>query len=67
MKHHAYRCAALAIVCLGVVPVTQAELKPISDQTMGEVTGQAFMQVENLADGIHDFTRMTLGVDVETR
>lgn len=67
MKHHVYGCAAVIMFCLGVVPVTQAELKPISDQTMGEVTGQAFMQVDNLADGVHDFTRMTLGIDVETR
>ncbi len=67
MKHHAYGCAALAMFCLGAVPFAQAELKPITDQTMGEVTGQAFMQVENLADGTHEFTRMTLGMDVETR
>jgi hypothetical protein len=36
---------------------------------MGEVTGQAFMQIENIDGGVdgHQFTRMTLGMDVETR
>jgi len=67
MKHNAHVCAALTLVCLGVVPVALADLKPISDATMGEVTGQAFMQVDNLSDSSHDFTRMTLGVDVKTR
>ncbi|MDK9557300.1 hypothetical protein QQF73_06635 [Marinobacter sp. M216] len=70
MKHQAYGCAALAMLCLGMTPVAQAELKPISDETMGEVTGQAFMQVENISvptDSEHQFTRMTLGIDVETR
>ncbi len=67
MKHNAYGCAAVAMFCLGVVPVTLAELKPISDDSLGEVTGQAFMQVDNLSDGVHDFTRMTLAIDVETR
>lgn len=67
MKLNAYGCAALTMICLSPVPVALADLKPISDATMGEVTGQAFMQVENLSDTSHDFTRMTLGIDVETR
>ncbi|WP_291832000.1 DUF6160 family protein [Marinobacter sp.] len=49
MKTQAYGCAALATFCLGISPVAQAGLKPISDDAMGEVTGQAFMQVENIA------------------
>jgi hypothetical protein len=50
-----------------MAPVAQAELKPISESAMGDVTGQAFMQVENITGTTHEFTRMTLGVDVETR
>jgi len=67
MNKQAYGYAALAMFCLGISPVSQAELAPISDNAMGEVTGQAFMQIENIAGENHDFTRMTLGMDVETR
>ncbi|WP_323752011.1 hypothetical protein [Marinobacter sp.] len=63
----AFGYAALTLFCLGISPVSQAELAPITDDAMGEVTGQAFMQIENIADQNHDFTRMSLGVDVETR
>jgi hypothetical protein len=69
MRQQAYGYAAVTLFCLGIAPVVQAELKPISDETMGEVTGQAFMQIENIDGGVdgHQFTRMTLGMDVETR
>ncbi len=67
MRQQAYGYAALTLLCLGMVPVAQAELQPISDETMGDVTGQAFMQIENIAGTEHEFTRMTLGMDVETR
>jgi len=67
MKQHAYGYAALVAFCLGITPVVQADLKPISDEILGDVTGQAFMQVENIPGLDHQFTRMTLGMDVETR
>lgn len=67
MIKRAYGYAALTLFCLGIVPIAQAELAPISDDAMGEVTGQAFMQIENIAGQNHDFTRMSLGIDVETR
>lgn len=67
MRHHAYGYATLITFCLGMVPVAQAELEPISESAMGNVTGQAFMQVENIAGTNHEYTRMTLGMDVETR
>jgi len=70
MRQQAYGYAAITLFCLGIAPVAQAELKPISDATMGEVTGQAFMQIQNIQDipgNPHEFTRMTLGMDVETR
>lgn len=66
MMKQAYGYAALTML-LGISPVSHAELEPISEDAMGEVTGQAFMQIDNIAgDGV-DYTRMTLGVDVETR
>lgn len=71
MKQQAYGYAALAMFCLGVAPVAEAELEPISEERMGEVTGQAFMNIENLPLGTtasgHEFTRMTLNMDIETR
>jgi len=67
MKKQAHGYAALTALCLGMMPVAQADLKPISENAMGEVTGQAFMEVENIAGDNHEFTRMTLGLDVETR
>lgn len=67
MIKYAYGYAALTLFCLGMSPVSQAELAPISDHAMGEVTGQAFMQIENIPGQNHNFTRMTLGMDVETR
>ncbi|QBM16401.1 hypothetical protein MARI_04810 [Marinobacter sp. JH2] len=67
MIKRAYGYAALTVFCLGILPVAQAELAPISDDAMGDVTGQAFMQVENIVGQNHNFTRMSLGMDVETR
>ena len=67
MTTQAYGCAALTMLCLGISPVSQAELEPISDNAMGKVTGQAFMQIENIPGQNHEFTRMTLTMDVETR
>lgn len=67
MKDHAYGCAALISVVLGFAPFAEAELEPISETAMGDVTGQAFMQIENIPGAAHEFTRMTLNMDVETR
>ena len=67
MKKNAYGYAVLALACLGMVPVAQAELEPISEQEMSEVQGQGFMSIENLDDGTHQFTRMSLTIDAETR
>lgn len=65
MRHHRYRYAAFIAIYMGAVPAAWAELEPITDTVMGEVTGQAFMQVETIP-GTHSSTRMTLNMDVET-
>lgn len=67
MKQDAYEYAVLALACLGIAPVAQAELEPISDREMSEVQGQGLMTIENLDDGAHQFTRMSLTIDAETR
>ncbi|TGN40689.1 hypothetical protein E5Q11_06335 [Marinobacter confluentis] len=48
-------------------PLAVAELEPISDAEMSEVQGQALMTVDNAGDGTHNFTRVTMGMDVKTR
>lgn len=67
MRMTAYGYAALAVFCLGSAPHAQAEMKAMTDQAMGEVTGQGFMDVETIPGVDHQFTRLTLGMDVETR
>lgn len=67
MRHYAYGYAPLILFCVGIAPVAKAELTPISESAMGDVTGQAFMQVQNINGTSHEYTRMTLGMDVDTR
>ncbi len=67
MKQQAYGYAVATLFCLGIAVVAKAELKPITEEIMGEVTGQAFMQIENIPGDTHQFTRMNLTMDVETR
>jgi len=66
MMKQAYGYAAVTLL-LGISPVSHAELEPISDDVMGEVTGQAFMQIDNMAGNGVDYTRMTLGMEINTR
>jgi len=44
-----------------------AELQPISDSEMSDVTGQAFISVDNYNYAGHEFTRINLGLDIETQ
>ena len=67
MRQDAYWYALFSITCLGLPPVAVAELQPISDDEMSEVQGQALMTVDNIDDGNHRFTRVTMGMDVKTR
>lgn len=67
MRQTAYGCAALAFIWLGCAPQAKAELKAMTDHAMGEVTGQGVMDVETIPGVDHQFTRVTLGMDVETR
>lgn len=45
---------------------SQAALKPMTDDQMSNSTGQAFLQLDRSAANGLDFTKVTLGLDVET-
>jgi len=67
MRQDACWYAVPLTICLGMSPVALAELEPISEREMSQVQGQAMMTVDHV-DGVnHRFTRVTLGVDAETR
>jgi hypothetical protein len=67
MRQEAYWYAVAFAICLGMAPLANAELEPISDKEMSQVQGQALMTVNNIDDGTHNFTRVTMGMDVKTR
>lgn len=67
MRQEAHWYVVPLIIGLGLSPAAVAELEPISDDEMSEVQGQALMTVDNLDDGNHRFTRITMGMDVKTR
>ena len=67
MRQEATRYAVPFAICLGMAPLANAELEPISDKEMSKVQGQALMTVDNIEDGTHSFTRVTMGMDVKTR
>ncbi|WP_148861579.1 DUF6160 family protein [Marinobacter fonticola] len=60
--------AAVTVVAM-MGAVAHAELKPISDEAMSEVTGQAFISVDRQyhpdADNDTSYTRVNLGMDIE--
>lgn len=68
MRQDAVWYAVPLTFCLGMSPFAVAELEPISDAEMSEVQGQALMTVEDIdGGGTHNFTRVTMGMDVKTR
>ncbi|MDI9245011.1 hypothetical protein [Marinobacter sp. CHS3-4] len=67
MRQDAFKYAVPFTICLGLSPLAMAELEPISDKEMSQVQGQALMTVNNVDDGTHSFTRVTMGMDVKTR
>lgn len=67
MRQEAYWYAVPFAICLGMAPVANAELERISEKEMSQVQGQALMTVNNIDDGTHSFTRVTMGMDVKTR
>ncbi len=67
MRQDAYWYAVPLTICLGISPVALADLEPISEKEMSQVQGQAMMSVDHVDGADHRFTRVTLGIDAETR
>jgi len=68
MRQDAHWYAVPLTLCLGMLSTwAMAELKPITDGEMRQVQGQALMTVNNIDGVTHDFTRVTMGMDVKTR
>jgi hypothetical protein len=67
MKKNTSSGAVLATFCLGIVPVALADLEPISDQEMGQVQGQAMFSIDRTGQGTEQYTRVTMGMDVEVQ
>lgn len=65
MIKDAIGCAVLVTFCLAGIQDVRAELRPISDQEMGEVQGQAMIAVDQLTGANQQFTRITMGMDAE--
>ncbi|MDX1459217.1 MAG: hypothetical protein R3276_16620 [Marinobacter sp.] len=65
MTRNAIGSAVLVTLCLAGVRDVQAELQPISDREMGEVQGQAMIAVDQLVGANQQFTRVTMGMDVD--
>ncbi len=65
------RClAALSLLVASWSTATHAELKPLDDQTLSDLTGQAYMAVDQYrhpdASVNADYLRLSLGLDIET-
>lgn len=61
------RVAMACLTCTALSSYSYAELTPISDSEMSNVTGQATVSIDKYAYAGHDFTRINLGLDIETQ
>jgi hypothetical protein len=56
----------LILLLFFISPLLQAQLVPINESELSNMTGQAFINIDNSSSGSVDFTKITLGLDVET-
>lgn len=56
----------VVLFCLAFYPLwALSALSPLSDDELGQQTGQAFFQIDRTTSGDFDFTRFTFGMDVD--
>lgn len=58
-------CFGLLLSLEGYSAAARAELKWLSDNELSDVTGQAFIRLDDYAHDNHRFTRVNLGLDVD--
>lgn len=56
----------LILLLFFISPSLQAQLVPINESELSDMTGQAFINIDNSSTGSVDFTKITLGLDVKT-
>ncbi len=67
MTRNAIGSAVLVTLCLAGTQDVRAELQPISETEMGQVQGQAMIAVDQLMGGSQQFTRITMGMDIDVQ
>lgn len=65
MNRETLKCVAPVLFSLLFSSGLQAELRPISDNEMEQITGQAMVAVDVDGTPEHRFTRVTMGLDAE--
>lgn len=58
---------ALITVCCALSTAVQAQLKPLSDKALSNVTGQAMVAIDYTQGPNSDFTRVTMGMNTEVQ
>ncbi|XOZ33876.1 DUF6160 family protein [Halomonadaceae bacterium KBTZ08] len=59
------RKSVIGLLLLAALPVAHAEMKAMSDQEMGEVTGQSMLGLDVAQTSEADFTRYTVGMEAD--
>ncbi|MEQ6886945.1 DUF6160 family protein [Salicola sp. Rm-C-2C1-2] len=57
--------SVIGLFLIACVPAVNAEMKPMSDQEMGDVTGQSMLALDVTESGGKDFTRYTVGAEAD--
>ncbi|MBL4798014.1 MAG: hypothetical protein JKY50_11415 [Oleispira sp.] len=56
----------IILLFIFIPPLLQAQLVPIDERELSDMTGQAFMNIDTSSANGLDFTKLTLGLDVKT-
>ncbi|PAU81425.1 hypothetical protein CK501_07730 [Halovibrio salipaludis] len=59
------RESVIGLLLIAPVPAVHAEMEPMSNQEMGDVTGQSMLALDVTESGDMDFTRYTMGLEAD--
>lgn len=57
--------SVIGLLLIACVPAVNAEMEPMSDQAMGNVTGKSMLALDATESGDMDFTRYTVGAEAD--